>query len=320
MKLRSLLYDAGCSVCTDIARDAEAEARGWLRIRPLQDPEMRQLLADHAPKLGRRPALVTQDGDRVTVSTGWTMLAKLAGGVGPRRCWRLLCRLAEAKSPAVQRESSARRQLLRAFGGGTLAAVTGFVMASPSSESEDDATLITDERRSAVIAAVRGEIKVQIAEQQLLGLGFLLTTDSAAVLRSRDGDQLTMVFYPDANGRPDRAGVMAHERTRDGTTRVRVEALEAAPEALSNSAGRYRRGELRTTSSMRIAENGGIVVPAGRKEWFVCMLACLGAQCPDNVGTCLRLWVPLPVILACMVGLCGRDAYRCHQDVCKDEW
>jgi hypothetical protein len=318
MKIRSLVYDAACSVCTDVAQQAEAEANGWLCVRPLQDEEMRALLATHAPGLGRRPALVTQDGDRVTVDIGWTMLAKLALGVGPRHGWRLLRKLEEARPQPAQSGSSARRHLLRAFGGGTLATLSAVVMANPAQESDDEATLVTNEAHDAAIATVRGEARVQVAEQQLLGLGFQPSTEGAVVLRSKLGDQLTMVFYTDASGRPDRAGVMVHERSSDGTTRVLVETLQADPKGLFDPAGRYRQGALQTLTSIRIAENGGVVVPTSAAAYFSCMFGCLGVTCGRAAATCTRLPF-LALALACIVGFCGARARSCHS-VCRRAW
>lgn len=318
MKIRSLVYDAGCSVCTDVARQAEAEARGWLRVRPLQDEEMRALLATHAPGLGLRPALVTQDGDRVTVDIGWTMLAKLALGVGPRHGWRLLRKLEEARPQPVDSGSSARRHLLRAFGGGTLATLSAVVMANPAKESEDEATLVSNEARDAAIAAVRAEANVQVAEQQLLGLGFQPATDGTVVLKSRLGDQLTMVFYPDAAGRPDRAGVIVHERSSDGTTRVLVETLQGDPKGLFDTAGKYRHGALQTLSSFRVAENGSVIAPTSATAYFTCMFVCLGGTCGSTAATCMRIPF-LAAALACIVGFCGARARGCHGG-CRILW
>lgn len=317
MKIRSLVYDAGCSVCTDVAQQAEAEARGWLRVRPLQDEQMRALLARHAPNLGRRPALVTQDGDRVTVDIGWTMLAKLALGMGPRHGWRLLRKLEQARPQPVDSGSSARRHLLRAFGGGTLATLSAVVMANPAKESEVEATLVTNEEHDAAVTAVRAETNVQVAEQQLLGLGFQPSTDGAVVLKSKLGDQLTMVFYPDAAGRPDRAGVMVHERSSDGTTRVLVETLQGDPKGLFDAAGQYRQGALQTMTSVRIAENG-VIAPTSARAYFTCMFVCLGGTCGRTAATCLRIPF-LAAALACVVGFCGVRARGCHGG-CRILW
>lgn len=318
MKVRSLLFDAGCSICSDIAQQAEAEAGGWLRVRALQDEEMRALLAQAAPNHGRRPALVTQEDGRVTVDVGWTMLAKLAMGLGLRRSWRLLRRLHEAGPRPQASESAARRHLLRAFGGGTLATLSAVVSAHPDKETADEATLLTNEAHDAALSAVRGEAQVQVAEQQLLAQGFLPSTESAVILRSGQGDQLTMVFYPDAAGRPDRAGVMVHERASDGTTRVLAEVLQADPKGLFDADGRYRQGALQTATSLRIAENGGVVVPTSASAYFSCMFGCLGLTCARAAFTCRRL-ILLPAVLACLVSICGIRAYVCHRS-CKSRW
>jgi len=318
MKMRSLLYDIGCSVCTEIAGQAEAEARGWLQVRPLQDHEMKELLAKHAPDLGRRPALITQDGDRVTVDTGWAMVAKLALGLGPLRSWRLLRRLADAQPDPTERGSSARRNLLRALSGGALVTLTTMVRAQKSGdEAESEEVSPSNELQEAAVNAVRAEVNVKIAEQHLLELGFLPSTEDAVVLKSKHGDQLTMVFYPDVNQQPDRAGVMVHERSRDGTTRVFVEALHADPQNIFDARGQYIEGALKTLTSVSIAENG-VLAPASSRGYFSCMFSCIGATCARSATRCTRLRI-LAVVLACMVAVCGSKARTCHR-VCRRYW
>lgn len=319
MKLRSLLYDAGCSACTDVAQQAEAEARGWLRVKPLQDETMQALLEKHAPNVGRRTALITQNDGRVAVDTGWTMVIKLALGMGPIRCMRLLRRLALASPPPLEHGSSAaRRHLLRIFGGGTLATLSTVVMAHPAAESEGEAVLLDNEAYDAAIAAARGDAHVQIAEQQVLGQGFLPSTDSSVVLRSKLGDQLTMIFYPDAYDRTDRCGVVVQERLRDGTTRVLAEVVQVDPKGLFDSAGRFREGALQTVSSIRIAANGGVVVPADVRGFIRCMFACIGTGCAGRALHCGRLGTP-QLVLACIAAICSFAAVRCGIR-CRNQW
>ncbi len=41
---RYLLFDSGCSKCTEIAQAVEQAAQGWLEARSLRDPAMQRLL------------------------------------------------------------------------------------------------------------------------------------------------------------------------------------------------------------------------------------------------------------------------------------
>jgi hypothetical protein len=46
---RYLLFDPGCSVCTELAESIEQEARGWLKAESLRKPAMRKLLKEAKP-------------------------------------------------------------------------------------------------------------------------------------------------------------------------------------------------------------------------------------------------------------------------------
>lgn len=94
---RILLYNAGCSFCTNVARGVEEEAGGWLSARDLYEPEMRALL-ERAPGRppGEEPVLLLVEQGRVTVLRGLAMRLRLLAGLGPRRAWGVLARIASA--------------------------------------------------------------------------------------------------------------------------------------------------------------------------------------------------------------------------------
>lgn len=46
---RYLLFDPGCSLCTELAETIEQEARGWLRTESLRKPTVRALLRKAKP-------------------------------------------------------------------------------------------------------------------------------------------------------------------------------------------------------------------------------------------------------------------------------
>ena len=41
---RFLLFDAGCVLCSQLARSIEQESNGWLNVRGLREPAMQSLL------------------------------------------------------------------------------------------------------------------------------------------------------------------------------------------------------------------------------------------------------------------------------------
>jgi predicted DCC family thiol-disulfide oxidoreductase YuxK len=115
----SLLFDSGCAVCTKLARAIERETEGWLAARSLHEPEVRALLDQARPGWRWEPTLLEVDGDRVRVSTGLVMRARLVLGLGPRRAWRVARLAHQAGMPLAGVDLSRRGFLQR--GGALLA-------------------------------------------------------------------------------------------------------------------------------------------------------------------------------------------------------
>ncbi len=93
---RYLLFDAGCSLCTEIAKRVEEASDGWLEARSLREPEMQQLLDRAKPGWKWEPTLVEVDGDEVRVYQGVRMRIQMVRKLGVRRAWRVIEEVQEA--------------------------------------------------------------------------------------------------------------------------------------------------------------------------------------------------------------------------------
>lgn len=87
---RYLLFDSGCSLCTEIARRVEEASNGWLEARSLRDPEMQSLLDRAKPDWRWEPTLVEVNGDNVHVYQGLKMRLHFLRILGIRRTLLLM--------------------------------------------------------------------------------------------------------------------------------------------------------------------------------------------------------------------------------------
>jgi hypothetical protein len=85
---RYLLFDFGCSTCTEIAAVVE-EARGWLSVRSLNDPQAQRSLSKARPGWKWEPTLLEVAGKRMLAYTGLSMKTRMLMGLGPWRAARV---------------------------------------------------------------------------------------------------------------------------------------------------------------------------------------------------------------------------------------
>lgn len=88
-KKRYLLFDSGCSECTEIARSVEQEAGDWLTARSLGDSDIQALLSNARPDWKWEPTLLEIDGEKPQAFTGLTMKTRMLAGLGLRRAIRV---------------------------------------------------------------------------------------------------------------------------------------------------------------------------------------------------------------------------------------
>jgi hypothetical protein len=86
---RYLLFDSGCSACTEIAQAVEKETDGWLTVRSLREDGVQEALNKARPGWKWEPTFLEVSEDRTIVFTGLSMKVHMLAGLGPRRAARV---------------------------------------------------------------------------------------------------------------------------------------------------------------------------------------------------------------------------------------
>ncbi len=127
---RFLLFDSGCSTCSDLASGVARESGGLVAARSLRDPQMQELLHAGRPGWSWEPTLIETEEDVIRVFTGFALRARMLSVLGPRRAWRVAALVARRQTPLFPVNES-RRGLLKH--GATLAAgAVGLALLGPS--------------------------------------------------------------------------------------------------------------------------------------------------------------------------------------------
>lgn len=108
---RYLLFDSGCSLCTQLARDIEKESDGWLAAHSLGDPEMQKLLDEAKPDWQWEPTLVQIEHEEIQVFTGLLLRGWLLLKLGPKRAWHIAQIVSQQKISS--KTNLERRKFLR---------------------------------------------------------------------------------------------------------------------------------------------------------------------------------------------------------------
>lgn len=111
MKRRYLLFDAGCSVCTNLATKIEQASGGSLMARNLRDSDVMTLLNKARSNWKWEPALLEVDGEHIELFTGLAMRARLALVLGPKRTWQVM--RVVANTVASTTKDTPRRAFIR---------------------------------------------------------------------------------------------------------------------------------------------------------------------------------------------------------------
>jgi hypothetical protein len=106
-------FDAGCTTCSGLAEQIEAQVGGGLEVRSLRDPQMehwrQQALGENAPWA---PTLVEISGGKVEAWTGLRMGVYLARRLGPAASWKMARILGELRG-SNRAQSSPRTGITR---------------------------------------------------------------------------------------------------------------------------------------------------------------------------------------------------------------
>ena len=170
-------FDAGCTTCSDLARQIEQRVGDKLEVRSLYDPQVehwrRQVLGEDAPWT---PTLIEIDSGKVRAWTGAQVGVALGLRIGFKGTWRVLQALGEVKFPTHVRASSkvrkssslSRGQFLKGAGGAAtaVAVLAGSGRFTPSALARSDASNgVAEALKSARKADVRGRDLANIARE-----------------------------------------------------------------------------------------------------------------------------------------------------------
>ncbi len=121
---RYLLFDSGCSLCSKLAEAIEQEAGGKLMVRSLRDPAVKELLDREQPGWKWAPMLMEEKEDKARIYAGWAMSRRLLVVLGPRRAWKIMEVLTEARIPeSVSPQDTGRRNFLSVMGATAVSAI-----------------------------------------------------------------------------------------------------------------------------------------------------------------------------------------------------
>lgn len=163
---RFLLFDSGCSLCSDLARGIEREASGWLKARSLREPEVKALLDRAEPNWRWEPTLLEVEGDRARAFTGLAMRVRLLAGLGAKRTWRIAKLVRRAEVPLIE-VGLGRRRFLKLAGGAALAAVLASLRPDYKAFADGGPDEISALLKDAKIQELKGEEAERLIQQAL---------------------------------------------------------------------------------------------------------------------------------------------------------
>lgn len=122
---RYLLFDSGCSLCSNLAQSVQAESNGLLMARSLREPAIQAILNEVKPGWQWEPMLLEMDDDgSQQVFSGLQMRLRIVSKLGLSHAWRI-AKLVGRTQLSANTQHAGRRSFLRYVGG----VVTGAAIA-----------------------------------------------------------------------------------------------------------------------------------------------------------------------------------------------
>ncbi|ASU84529.1 hypothetical protein CDO52_18500 [Nocardiopsis gilva YIM 90087] len=299
---RILLYNASCGFCTSVAAGVEDEAGGWLTVRDMDDPQMRELTKRAAAGFrGEEPLLLLVRDDRVTALRGMSMRLHLLKGLGSKRSWNIWKRIASsADSAAGDSRGLTRRGVLgRAAAVSASVAVLAGVRTAPAAaasttDSEDwlarltlgEARELTGEELQQTWRSAQGSANLRGLMGSELPDGPLSTQEAPGVAQSAElngvthqiagGGELTALLRQ----RGDEFAVFYEARQgQDTRHRSMILQLDEAHDRL-HIVGRAEQDEV-------LAPTSNVTLRSSCSKASDCPGACFTCQCSGISLTCM---------------------------------
>lgn len=97
--MRYLLFDASCTLCTDLAGEVERASGGALATKSLYAPDAIELLKQARPNYKFEPTLLVQKGAKVRAYTGMAMRAQMVTFLNPLQLLKIARLVQQAGVP-----------------------------------------------------------------------------------------------------------------------------------------------------------------------------------------------------------------------------
>lgn len=291
---RYLLFDAGCSICTNVAATIERESGGWLTAKSLNDPTARAWREETGQADSWEPALIEVTTERTQAFTGFALRRRLVGGLGPRRAWKVLRLVAEFGMESDSGEGVTRRVILRRGVAVIAAAALGPRLSSAFAAPLPPVVALRGAELTRVIQHLDRDAKVTTLQTFLKAQGFTPSFDQTVSL-SASNESMTILPFADSID-DQRGAIIAHVSFADGTQRIEASILS-----------RDRQDAALQTEDFGVQGEDVTAIPGG--GFVTCVLVCIGPGCASAGNRCPRF--PSQVFLACLAGFCGATVFRC---------
>lgn len=132
-----ILFQNNCDACSKVAGMVRDLSVTGLEARPLEDPQIVELLSTAHVEIPDRPSLLIIDDDGLEIISGWAMRRRLANVVGWRRSGSIVRLLAAEWRARLARSAGSqvpsRRVVIGGALGGTVAVLAGWALRQPGS-------------------------------------------------------------------------------------------------------------------------------------------------------------------------------------------
>jgi hypothetical protein len=192
---RYLLFDSGCSLCTELAEQIASSVDGWLTARSLREPEVQALLNQTQSDWSWQPTLLEVEGQEVRAFTGFSLRRRLLLGLGPQRAWHVARLVSQAGISPVNmgnggpKSLTSRRSFLRGTVQSAAALMAAKVLTALPEGKEALAQSVRRELSNHVylphVSSGRG-IRELTAEEASLALSLVLNSSELATLQQKN--------------------------------------------------------------------------------------------------------------------------------------
>ncbi len=152
---RFLLFNAGCVLCSQLARSIEDESSGWLTVRSLRDTEMQSLLDKANVSRQWKPTLIEVDGENIHVFRGLHLELQLLIGLGPQKAWRIAQMAHDINSsPRSDKTNASRRSFFARSGAAVAGVALGLGLGNSVFDQNAHAEIMSTEQNSRTITRI----------------------------------------------------------------------------------------------------------------------------------------------------------------------